>query len=185
MCTATHTALSLCVCFIEMYRAACRVPKAIKSIFQQLHRCCRDFYLLLWRPVPEGRNGGWERWRVKGRRLGKMRPRTGEEEMACRNLTYLMDGWGWEKKARGKKKIELIIITRCMQCERVLVKQSCQILRWKITLHMIAGIRGCCSANCRRDQMEIRTRYLLSLLLSSSTNTPWQTLTLARRPVYT
>lgn len=42
-CTATHTALSQCVCFlaVEMYRAAGRVPQAIKSIFQELQSCCR------------------------------------------------------------------------------------------------------------------------------------------------
>lgn len=36
MCTATHTAVSLCV--LEMYRAAGRVPQAIKSIFQELQQ---------------------------------------------------------------------------------------------------------------------------------------------------
>lgn len=37
------------------------------------------------------RGGGW-----------KKRPRTGEKVMACRNMTYLIDRRGWEKKA-GKK----------------------------------------------------------------------------------
>lgn len=40
--TATHTAVLLCVFsfVLELYREAGRVPQAIKSLFQELQRCC-------------------------------------------------------------------------------------------------------------------------------------------------
>lgn len=40
VCAVTHTAVSLCVLVLEMYREG-RVPQAIKSIFQELQSCCR------------------------------------------------------------------------------------------------------------------------------------------------
>lgn len=58
MCTATHTVVSLCVFLaLEMYRAAGRVPQAIKSIFQELQRCCR---LLPAALKTSTRGEGWE-----------------------------------------------------------------------------------------------------------------------------
>lgn len=48
-----------------MYRAVGRVPQAIKSIFQELQRCCR----LLPAPLKTSTGGWGEGCRVKGVRL--------------------------------------------------------------------------------------------------------------------
>lgn len=103
----TYSCIAVCFFVLEMCRAAGRVPQAIKSIFQELQRCCR----LL--PAALKTNTRGEEWRVGGEREVRAVVGEGEEvrrggqrlqgkKMVRGNMTHLMNREGWELRQEKK-----------------------------------------------------------------------------------
>lgn len=84
------------------------------------------------------------------------------------NMTYLMNIEGWDRR----EKSDLLIITRCTQQEKVLVRRyTARSYSGKIMLHMI--VASDCAAQQVRDEMEVTTYLSAVPTLLLHTNTPF------------
>lgn len=142
VCTATHPAVLLCVFsfVLGLYREAGRVPQAIKSLFQELQRCCTLLSSALknstggeeWRMVGGvgGVGGGWvgagegEEVGRRGQGLERTRQPAGMWHVECTER----DG---VKEAGANEWDPIVVVARCTWRGQVLLERSCQSLHFQ------------------------------------------------------